>query len=437
MKVIRYGNPGYEAAIQALERRSQSIPEGIMDRVNDIVEDVRVHGDRALIRYTERFDKMDLVSSGMEIGRDELAHALKSLPSDERGFLETAASAIRDFHSRQKESTWTYEPEPGVTLGQKVTPLGKVGLYVPGGTAAYPSSVLMNAIPAKVAGVEEIVMVVPTPRGKTNGAVLAAAAMVGVDRVFRVGGAQAVAALAYGTETIPSVDKIVGPGNIYVAMAKKVVYGIVDIDMIAGPSEVLVLADGKANPALVAADLLSQAEHDPLAYPVLVTDDQSLIEAVGREISSQMAMLPRKEIAAQAIENNGWMILVPDLQEGVRVVNRFAPEHLELVVEDPEAVLENITCAGAIFMGQYTPEALGDYMAGPNHVLPTGGTARFFSPLGTYDFVKKSSIIRFSREALGKRALQVAGFARIEGLEAHARAVDLRIDPGAKKKWEG
>ncbi len=436
MRIVHYGKPGYEAAIQSLERRGQDIPEGIMARVNDIVEDVRIHGDAALIKYTERFDKVDLRTSGMEIGRDELARALDALPAEERGLLETAASAIRDFHSRQKESTWTYEPKPGVTLGQKVTPIGKVGLYVPGGTAAYPSSVLMNAIPAKVAGVEELVMVVPTPMGKTNGVVLAAAAIVGVDRVFRVGGAQAVAALAFGTKTIPKVDKIVGPGNIYVAMAKKVVFGVVDIDMIAGPSEIIVLADGKANPVLVAADLLSQAEHDPLTYPILVTDDRAVMEAVVGEISSQMARLPRKEIAAQAIEDNGCLILVPNLQEGVSVVNRLAPEHLELIVEDPDSVLEKVTCAGAIFMGQYTPEALGDYMAGPNHVLPTGGTARFFSPLGTYDFIKKSSIIRFSREALKERASQVASLARLEGLEAHARAVDLRIDPGAMRKWE-
>ena len=436
MRIVRYGEPGYEAAVRSLELRGQEVPEGVMDRVRDIVEDVRVHGDAALIKYTERFDKVDLASAGIEIGQCQLTDALNGLPVDQRSLLETAAAAIMEFHLRQKEDTWTYEPRTGVTLGQKITPLGKVGLYVPGGTAAYPSSVLMNAIPARAAGVGEIIMAVPTPMGQTSGAVLAAAAIAGVDRVFRVGGAQAVAALAFGTETIPKADKIVGPGNIYVAMAKKIVFGAVDIDMIAGPSEILVLADCNADPALAAADLLSQAEHDPLAYPIFVTDDPAMIETVAAEVESQMARLPRRNIASRTIGNNGYLILVPDLEEGVKVANRIAPEHLELVVKDPESVLEKVTCAGAVFMGQYTPEALGDYMAGPNHVLPTGGTARFFSPLGTYDFIKRSSIINFSRDAFAERAPQVAALARLEGLEAHARAVDLRIDHGEPKKWE-
>lgn len=427
MKVVRYTDPGFEEAVAALETRGESVPEQIMDQVRDIVADVRARGDEALAEYTLRFDEIDLADLGTEVPREELTAALRDLDRSDRELIDEAADSIRAFHARQMEKTWTYEAGPGILLGQKVTPIERVGLYVPGGTAAYPSSVLMNAVPAKVAGVREIAMVVPTPRGEINQAVFAAAAVAEVDRVFRVGGAQAVASLAYGTDTVPKVDKIVGPGNIYVAMAKKVVFGDVDIDMVAGPSEILVLADRTAPPELVAADLLSQAEHDPLAYPILVTDDPDLLDDVSREVRRQLDLLPRREIAGESIGQRGCLFQVADLAEGIEVVNRVAPEHLELMVRDPEDVLEEITCAGAIFLGEYTPEALGDYMAGPNHVLPTGGTARFFSPLGVYDFLKRSSIIRYDQEAFEKCAGKVARFARMEGLEAHARAVDIRL----------
>jgi len=399
MKIVKFTDSDFESVVAELEIRGESVPDEIMEVVNGIVEDVRRNGDRALFEYTKRFDSVDPEIHGVRIEQDEIRAALEALPGEERALIEEAAESIREFHSRQLEQSWTYEPQPGVVLGQKVTPIDRVGLYVPGGTAAYPSSVLMNAVPARVAGVQKVVMVVPTPRGKVNPSVLACAAILGIDSVFRVGGAQAVAALAYGTESVPKVDKIVGPGNIYVAMAKKAVFGVVDIDMIAGPSEIMVVADSSADPALVAADLLSQAEHDPLAYCILVT----------------------------SMAERGCLLLTEDLDQAMSVVNRIAVEHLELMVQDPESLLEKTTCAGAVFLGKYTPEALGDYMAGPNHVLPTGGTARFFSPLGVYDFLKRSSIIKYDQQALSRMAPKVSRFARLEGLEAHARAVDLRL----------
>lgn len=428
MNIFKFTDHDFETVVAGLETRGESVPDDIMDVVNGIVDDVRLNGDRALLEYTRRFDDVDPGVHGIQVGPEEIEAALESLPAGERALIEEAAESIREFHSRQMEESWTYEPQPGVVLGQKVTPIDRVGLYVPGGTAAYPSSVLMNAVPARVAGVNEIVMVVPTPRGQINPSVLACAAVVGVDRVFRVGGAQAIAALAFGTESVPKVDKIVGPGNIYVAMAKKAVFGVVDIDMIAGPSEILVVADSGADPSLAAADLLSQAEHDPLAYCILVTDDLPTLEAVEKEVSRQLAMLPRREIAAQSMNERGCFLLAENMDHAMNLVNRIAVEHLELMVEDPESLLEKTTCAGAIFLGKYTPEALGDYMAGPNHVLPTGGTARFFSPLGVYDFLKRSSIIKYDRQALESRAEKVSRFARLEGLEAHARAVDLRLE---------
>ena len=427
MKITRHTDDDFEAVISSLETRGETVPDGVMESVVRIVEDVRRTGDAAVSEYTRQFDEMDLDEVGMELPASLLAKALEEISAEDRELIDEAASAIREFHEKQLEKSWSYEPSKGITLGQKVTPLGTVGLYVPGGTAAYPSSVLMNAIPAKVAGVGQIIMVVPTPSGKINQTVLAAAAVAGVDRVFRVGGAQAVAALAYGTQTIPKVDKIVGPGNIYVAMAKKIVFGDVDIDMIAGPSEILVFADSSADPVFAAADLLSQAEHDALAYPILVTNDEEILQKTEEEVRRQLELLPRRDIASSSLESRGHLILVKDMQQGADVVNRIAVEHLELMVTDPEATLESVHNAGAIFMGLYTAEALGDYMAGPNHVLPTGGTARFFSPLGVYDFVKRSSLIRYSQEALAEKAEMVARFARLEGLEAHARAVDLRV----------
>lgn len=434
MKIVKFTEPDFESVVAALETRGESVPDELVERVNEIVENVRRTGDQALFEYTKRFDGVDLAVHGAEITQEDIRAGLKALAPEERALIEEAAESIREFHSRQLEESWTYEPEPGIVLGQKVTPLNRVGLYVPGGTAAYPSSVLMNAVPARVAGVHEIVMVVPAPQGKINAAVLASAAIVGVDRIFRVGGAQAVAALAYGTESLPKVDKIVGPGNIYVAMAKKAVFGVVDIDMIAGPSEIMVVVDQSADPVLAAADLLSQAEHDPLAYCILVTDDLKILTAVDGEINRQLALLPRREIASESIAERGCLLLVADMDQAMKVVNRIAPEHLELMVQDPDSLLEMTTCAGAIFLGKYTPEALGDYMAGPNHVLPTGGTARFFSPLGVYDFQKKSSIIKYDRQALKRRAQKVSRFARLEGLEAHARAVDLRLNSGSEEE---
>jgi len=427
VNIIRHNDPGFEQAILDLEKRGEAVPDEIMTTVRGIIEDVKDRGDEAVAEYTLKFDNMDLDDTGIEISAEAIARALETIPDSDRKIMEEASTSIRDFHKRQIETSWTYESEPGVKLGQKVTPIERVGLYVPGGTAAYPSSVLMNAIPAKVAGVKEIIMVVPTPGGVENEVVLAAAAIAGVDRVFRIGGAQAVAALAFGTNNIPRVDKIVGPGNIYVAMAKKEVFGVVDIDMIAGPSEILVLADSSGDPVLAAADLLSQAEHDPLAYPLLITDDEDFLLATAAEVKRQVATLPRKDIAQESIYSRGYLFLVEDIRLGAAVVNRIAPEHLELMVGDPESTLELIENAGAIFMGLYTAEALGDYMAGPNHVLPTGGTARFFSPLGVYDFVKRSSIIHYDRKAIASQGEKVARFARMEGLEAHARAVDLRL----------
>jgi histidinol dehydrogenase len=401
-----------------------------MEAVFEIVGEVRKRGDEAVAEYTLRFDNLDLEKAGMELDRGRLDEALDQIPPPDREIIEEAARTIREFHERQVEESWVYEPSAGIKLGQKVTPVSRVGLYVPGGTAAYPSSVLMNAIPAKVAGVREVVMVVPTPGGEVNMTVLAAAAVCGVDRVFTIGGAQAVAALAYGTRTVPRVDKIVGPGNIYVAMAKKVVFGDVDIDMVAGPSEILVLGDSTADPALVAADLLSQAEHDPLAYSIFVTDDEEVLKLTEAETRRQLELLPRQDIARQSLDTRGHLILAGDAQQAASIVNRIAIEHLELMVADPEKTLDSISNAGAIFLGTYTAEALGDYMAGPNHVLPTGGTARFFSPLGVYDFIKRSSLIWYDRAAFLEKAGMVSRFARLEGLEAHARAVDLRVSKG-------
>ena len=427
MKITRYDEPDFEATISLLETRGEMVPEGVMETVFEIVGDVRRRCDEAVAEYTLRFDGLDLTSAGMELDLDELDRALEEIPADDREIIEAAAGSIREFHQRQLDESWTYEPSPGIKLGQKVTPIERVGLYVPGGTAAYPSSVLMNAIPARVAGVDQLIMVVPAPGGEVNRTVLAAAAVVGVDRIFTIGGAQAVAALAYGTQTVPRVDKIVGPGNIYVAMAKKIVFGDVDIDMIAGPSEILVLADSSADPVFAAADLLSQAEHDPLAYPILVTDDEEILNRTAEETRRQIELLPRQDIARQSLDSRGHLILTDNMEQAISVVNRIAVEHLELMVADPEKTLDSITNAGAIFLGMYTAEALGDYMAGPNHVLPTGGTARFFSPLGVYDFIKRSSVIWYDREALLESAGMVARFARLEGLEAHARAVDLRV----------
>ncbi len=401
--------------------------EAIERRVADILGAVRKEGDAAVRRYTEKFDGAAL--DAFEVPEEAFEAALSALPPDFIRTLEMAAENIRAFHQRQVRHDYAVTDTPGVVLGQKVMPLQRVGLYVPGGTAAYPSTVLMDAIPAKIAGVPEIVIVTPPGKdGSVNPAVLAAARVAGVSRVYRVGGAQAVAALAYGTETIPKVDKIVGPGNIYVATAKRQVFGLVDIDMIAGPSEILVVADDTATPAYVAADLLSQAEHDRLASSILVTTSIRLAAAVQAELERQIPLLPRAEICRASIDTYGAILLCDTMEEALDTANRIAPEHLELSVADPFALLSKVKNAGSIFLGHYAPEALGDYFAGPNHTLPTSGTARFSSPLSVDDFAKRSSFIYYTREALQGAAGRIADFANREGLDAHAHSITIRFE---------
>ena len=393
--------------------------------VADILYDVRKNGDKAVLAYCAKFDKAEL--DILEVSKEEIEEALNLVEPEFLEILREAAANIRAFHSRQVRNSFVMADKPGIVLGQKVTPIEKVGVYVPGGTAAYPSTVLMDTIPAKIAGCPQIVMVTPPGRdGKVSPAILAAASIAGVDRIFKVGGAQAIAALAYGTESIPKVDNIVGPGNAFVAEAKKQVFGMVSIDMIAGPSEILVIADGKSNPVHVAADLLSQAEHDKLASAVLVTDSEALAKAVSEELERQLPLLPREEIARASIENNGKIIVAGNLMAGIEIANEIAPEHLELMVEDPFAYLDAVKNAGSIFMGRSCPEALGDYFAGPNHTLPTSGTARFSSPLSVDDFVKKSQFSYYTADALEKVADKIAAFAEKEGLRAHGRSVTIR-----------
>ena len=393
--------------------------------VADILYDVRKNGDKAVLQYCAKFDKAELTT--LEVSKQEIEEALNLVEPEFLKILKEAAANIRAFHSRQVRNSFVLADKPGIVLGQKVTPIEKVGVYVPGGTAAYPSTVLMDTIPAKIAGCPQIVMVTPPGKdGKINPAILAAASTAGVDRIFKVGGAQAIGALAYGTESIPKVDKIVGPGNAFVAEAKKQVFGMVSIDMIAGPSEILVIADGKSNPVHVAADLLSQAEHDKLASAVLVTDSEELAAAVAEELERQLPKLPREEIARASIDNNGKIIVAENLMQGIEIANEIAPEHLELMVDDPFAYLDAVKNAGSIFMGRSCPEALGDYFAGPNHTLPTSGTARFSSPLSVDDFVKKSQFSYYTADALGNVADKIAAFAEKEGLRAHGRSVTIR-----------
>lgn len=393
--------------------------------VADIIADVKENGDTAVKAYCAKFDKAELTS--LEVTPEEIQEAISQVEPEFLDILREAAENIRAFHSRQVRNSFVIADKPGIVLGQKITPIEKVGVYVPGGTAAYPSTVLMDTIPAKIAGCPQLVMVTPPGRdGKVNPAILAAASIAGVNRIFKVGGAQAIAALAYGTETIPRVDKIVGPGNAFVAEAKKQVFGRVSIDMIAGPSEILVIADGKSNPVHVAADLLSQAEHDKLASAVLVTDSEELAQAVQAELERQLPLLPRQEIARASIENNGKIIVAETLMAGIEIANEIAPEHLELQVDDPFSYLDAIQNAGSIFLGRSCPEALGDYFAGPNHTLPTSGTARFSNPLSVDDFVKKSQFSYYTPEALAKAADKIAAFAEKEGLRAHGRSVTIR-----------
>ncbi|TVQ68213.1 MAG: histidinol dehydrogenase [Oceanospirillales bacterium] len=422
------GQTDFDAKLDALLAWESVSDKQVNQIVDDVIANVRSRGDEALVEYTNRFDRMNVASMAeLEMSQARLHESLKNLPADQRTALEIAAKRIADYHERQKSESWRYTEADGTVLGQQVTPMDRVGIYVPGGKAAYPSSVLMNAMPAKVAGVKEIIMVVPTPDGVVNELVLAAAALSGVDRVFTLGGAQAVAALAYGTETVPRVDKIVGPGNIFVATAKRAVFGAVGIDMIAGPSEILVICDGKTNPDWIAMDLFSQAEHDEDAQSILVCHDASYIDQVEASIEKLLPSMEREEIIRTSLKNRAILIQVDDLQAAAELSNRIAPEHLELSVEDPEALLPSIRHAGAIFMGRYTAESLGDYCAGPNHVLPTSGTARFSSPLGVYDFQKRSSIIMFSAEGASEMGKVASVLARGESLTAHARSAEYRI----------
>lgn len=398
--------------------------------VSEIIENVKTSGDNALIEYCKKFDGADLKAiGGLEVSQEEIDEAFRTVEPRFLEVLEKAAVNIRNFHEKQVRNSFIISENDGVVIGQKVIPIEKVGLYVPGGTAAYPSTVLMDSIPAKIAGCKEICITTPPGAdGKVNPVILAAAKIAGVDRIFKTGGAQAVAALAYGTETVPKVDKIVGPGNAFVAEAKKQVFGRVAIDMIAGPSEILVVADGGSNPKYVAADLLSQAEHDKMASAVLVTDSMELAKAVSEELERQIPLLPRNEIARISIDDNGKIIVADDLMKAIDIANEIAPEHLELCVEQPFDYLDKIKHAGSIFMGRYCPEALGDYFAGPNHTLPTSGTARFSSPLSVDDFVKKSQYTYYTKDALEKVAYDVAYFAEKEGLSAHARSATIRFE---------
>ncbi|WP_347258134.1 histidinol dehydrogenase [Methylocaldum sp.] len=425
---LEAGSANFAQGLDAVLAWDEAEDAAIHARVMDIIARIRKEGDAALIELTRLYDRFDAVNaSGLELSRDELKKAWDGLPAESAEALMKAGDRIRLYAERQKMDSWRYAEPDGTVLGQQVTPLDKVGVYVPGGKAAYPSSVLMNAIPAKVAGVPEIVMVVPTPGGETNPLVLAAAYLAGIDRVFRIGGAQAVAALAYGTATVPRVDKIVGPGNIYVATAKKLVFGQVGIDMVAGPSEILVISDGGTDPDWIAMDLFSQAEHDEDAQAILVSPDRAHLDAVEASIRRLLPTMERAEVIRTSLSRRGALIEVRDLDEAAEVANRIAPEHLELSVEDPESLATKIRNAGAIFMGRYTAEALGDYCAGPNHVLPTSGTARFSSPLGVYDFQKRSSLIFCSPQGADQLARTASVLARGEGLTAHARSAEYRI----------
>lgn len=422
--------PDFEARLAALCAAQAEDDRALEQSVAEILARVREIGDPALVEYTNRFDRRQLASAAeLEIPRTQLAAALAALPDPERTALEMAAERVRDFHRRQKQESWDYLDAHGNRLGQRVTALDRVGIYVPGGKASYPSSVLMNAIPAGVAGVGEIIMAVPAPGGELNPLVLAAAALAGVDRVFTLGGAQAIAALAFGTATVPAVDKIVGPGNAWVAAAKRQVVGRVGLDMVAGPSEVLVICDGSADPDWMAMDLLSQAEHDEQAQAILLTPDADFRARVQAGIARLLPTLERRDIAAAALAGRGALILVRDLDEALALANRIAPEHLELALADPEPWLARVRHAGAVFLGRHTPEAIGDYCAGPSHVLPTSGTARFSSPLGVYDFQKRTSIIQCSPQGAAVLAATAAVLARGESLTAHARSAEYRLAP--------
>lgn len=422
IKIMKYGE------VSNSEIFARSVPKiDVAGTVAEIIKNVRENGDKALFEYCEKFDKAQL--SSLAVTKEEIDEALSLVEPEFLEILEKAAKNIRKFHSRQVRNSFIINDEDGIVIGQKIIPVDRAGLYVPGGTAAYPSTVLMDAIPAKIAGCREVVMVTPpTKDGKVNPVILAAAYVAGIDRIFKVGGAQAIAALAYGTQSIPKVDKIVGPGNAFVAEAKKQVFGVVSIDMIAGPSEILIVADGKSNPAYVAADLLSQAEHDKMASAVLVTDSAELARNVSTELEKQIPLLERREIARESIDVNGKIIVADTLDAAIEIANEIAPEHLELCVDNPFDKLDSIRHAGSIFMGRNCPEALGDYFAGPNHTLPTSGTAKFSSPLSVDDFIKKTQYTYYTKDALKKVAFDVAAFAKKEGLTAHAKSAVIRVE---------
>lgn len=422
IKIMKYGE------VPNSEIFARSVPKiDVAGTVAEIIKNVRENGDKALFEYCEKFDKAQL--SSLAVTKEEIDEALSLVEPEFLEILEKAAKNIRKFHSRQVRNSFIINDEDGIVIGQKIIPVDRAGLYVPGGTAAYPSTVLMDAIPAKIAGCREVVMVTPpTKDGKVNPVILAAAHVAGIDRIFKVGGAQAIAALAYGTQSIPKVDKIVGPGNAFVAEAKKQVFGVVSIDMIAGPSEILIVADGKSNPSYVAADLLSQAEHDKMASAVLVTDSEELARNVSTELEKQIPLLERREIARESVDVNGKIIVADTLDAAIEIANEIAPEHLELCVDNPFDKLDSIRHAGSIFMGRNCPEALGDYFAGPNHTLPTSGTAKFSSPLSVDDFIKKTQYTYYTKDALKKVAFDVAAFAEKEGLTAHAKSAVIRVE---------
>ncbi|MBS1188506.1 MAG: histidinol dehydrogenase [Rhodocyclaceae bacterium] len=429
VKRLSTSDADFTARLDALLAFEAAQDENIERTVATILADVKARGDAAVVEYTNRFDRLTVGGiADLELSRSVLQAALDGLPAEQRQALEAAAARIRAYHERQKMEGWSYTEADGTLLGQMITPLDRVGLYVPGGKASYPSSVLMNAIPAKVAGVKELIMVVPTPGGERNALVLAAACLAGVDRVFTIGGSQAVAALAYGTDTVPQVDKIVGPGNAYVACAKRRVFGIVGIDMVAGPSEILVVADGSSDPDWVAMDLFSQAEHDELAQSILICTDAAFIDRVQASIEKLLPTMPRQAVIRESLSNRGAFIRVRDLEEACAIANRVAPEHLELSLADPDPWVEKIHHAGAIFIGHYTSESLGDYCAGPNHVLPTSGSARFSSPLGVYDFQKRTSLIKVSKAGAQKLGCIASVLAHGEGLPAHAKSAEYRLE---------
>ena len=426
MRIFLASAPEFQDFFSAVQKRGGSFSPELLSAVASIVHEISVRGDEAVFHYTKKFDGHDLTAKTMEVTDAERKEALDQVQPEDLKVIELSASRIEAYHRRQILSEWSMDDGNGATLGQKILPLQRVGIYAPGGKAFYPSTLLMAAIPARIAGVQEIILVSPVKDGRINPLIAAAADVAGVDRIFKIGGAQAIAAMAYGTQSVPRVDKIVGPGNAYVAAAKKLVFGQVAIDMIAGPSEVVVIADQTANPAFVAADLLAQAEHDEMAAALLFTPSSDLAQAVAGQTHLQMQALPKKTIIEKSLSQYGAVIITEDLRQAVELANLFAPEHLELMVKNPRNLLENVRNAGSVFLGSYTPEALGDYIAGANHILPTEGTARFSSPLGVYDFYKRMSVLSFSRQAFEKLSDATQHFARMEGLHAHAHSVQVR-----------